>query len=267
MRWVVVVAVMLWAVEASANMRAPRVVEQESSSALFPAEGLVVLGEELGFECGLDQCDVRAVYRVKAEAEQELEFEFLMPDGVGVTARVGEGSSEAKVSEYEAKEAEKALVRDEYSWREDGKLHKAVFRGVVKVGENVIEVRYKQPLAAMERDYGYFKDGRFVHAMRYEVWPLKQWTLDAGFELTVKARFVRQEEAGWWARSFGEVPTMACEGVRLDQTKSYPEPVASKWGVSDEDLKGKEVLKQAGYKAGNLPDRVVCRFGDNDLVP
>jgi hypothetical protein len=95
-----------------------------------------------------------------------------------------------------------------------------------------------------------------VQELRYELWPLKEWTLSPTFRLEVKVTIPRRAP-GVWKRWFGKVRTIACHG--LDQKTSSP--------LSGATLdQGRDVLELRAQVVARFPDRLRCRIGDEDLV-
>ena len=246
---------------ARANLRAPGYVPHSPSSALYaPAGGLTVTGEELTFECD-GRCAVTAAYAVTAARAGRLAFEFILPVKEQVAVRVGPAGEAVKVGPAEplgAREAKAMRAALARAHRDDRvALYRARFEATLAAGANRVVVTYVQPLGAYERDYGYFKKGRWVHTFQYEVWPLKEWTLAPGFTARLTVTMPRPAP-GWWKRTFGTVRSIACRALKED---------------SSTPLVGARLTQRQGtleYRvdlaAATLPDRLVCNLGDEDLI-
>jgi hypothetical protein len=239
---------------ARANLRAPRRVPHDGSSALYPAAGNEVLREELSFACKHNACVVTARYTVRAREAQELALSFIVPGAVRVRTSVSGKEQEARMVESEALDP-RELASLSLDTRQDPQtLHKASFNALLQAGENVIEVRYTQPGDGVERDYGYFSDGSFVYQVRYELWPLKEWTLAADFKLTLNVSYQREKTPSAWKRLFGRFDTIACaneQGKRVGKRASRSERT-SNWSST--------------LSAKQLPDRLICSMGRESLV-
>ncbi len=262
--WLLGLTALLVAPHVSANLRAPRVIPQAASSALYEAQGLTVLGETLELACSLQSCRVRANYRVQSDSARELAFTFVLPDGVPVDARVQGVPAVVTVAPRVATQTmERWTVAMDWWYRESDQFHEASFSGHVGTGVNQIEVLYDQPLAAIEGDYGYWKKGRFVFVMRYDLWPLKQWKLAPDFTLEVRARFAPEVPAEWWQRIFSKRQEMRCKSVIK---KQQADPTSQELEAKPYVLEETGELQAATYGASDLPDRLLCRMGDADLV-
>ena len=248
---------MLWAGPAAANLRAPREVHQSPSSTIYRTTGpLVVKGEDLSFVCSRQSCMVTAVYRVQAPRATSLPLEFICPGKNTLKVKVGSSKlAPAKVTSAPLSAAERKRVEAGMGGfgRHRSRLHKARFQVDLRPGLNHLRISYLQRLSALERDYGYFKDGRFMHRLQYELWPLKGWKLDPEFKLRLKVKLKRQAPS-WWKRTFGTVTSLAC--VKQGKGKAIT--------VKPTQQGGHLVL--AATMGANFPDRLTCRIGDQDLL-
>lgn len=247
----------LLAAPARANLRAPVEVHKSPSSTLYRTPGpLVVKGEDLSFVCSRQACAVTAVYHVQASKAARLPLEFICPGKNTLTVRVGTSKlAPARITSVllpatERKKVEAAMGG--MARRRPG-LHKARFVADLRQGKNRIIIRYQQQLSALERDYGYFKKGRYVHRLQYELWPLKGWKLDPKFLLNLKVKLQRKAPS-WWKRTFGTVTSLAC----VKQGKGRAITVKPR-------QQGAYLVLAARMGAG-FPDRLTCRIGDEDLL-
>jgi hypothetical protein len=261
--WLIAIASifgLLSSAPAYANLRAPMHVEAQPSSTLYPADQrLEVEQEELEFTCGPDSCAVQARYRVRVQegGEGAYSFEFILPTDQPVKVLVGDRQvGTALVKPEKLSPREEAAVLPHFVLP----LFKAGFTGTLRSGGNAILVGYRQPLSGMEHGHSYFRDGRWVHALQYEVWPLKEWRRAPGFRLRLVVKMER-EEPGWWQQAFGTPRSLACQLGRG----------AGPADEQGEDLKA-ALQQEQGYLVlrawldGELPDRIRCYFGDEDLV-
>lgn len=239
-----------------ANMRAPRVIAQGSSSALYPHPTITALSETLALQCTLTACNVTATYWVTSDKQHDAHLTFVMPDAVPISAHVNQLSVNAQVQAFGPSRIEEQkmlaeIAKANYSSAQTS-LHQAQFIAPLRAGTNQIEVRYEQKLYAIESDYGYFRKGRFDYTLRYEVWPLKEWVLAPNFALTFTAAFTPSETPGPWAEYFAPVQTMRCMAVQ------------SKENISD--LPGNPHHSSAVFNAQTLPQRLLCVIADQDLA-
>jgi hypothetical protein len=236
MRRLAAVAVLALPLVAVANLRAPGRVEAAPSGALAkPPAALAVKGERLTVRCELEACEVEARYAIDAEQALETALEFVMPGAPARTAPV--------TATVNGKPRPAAV---------DPGGSQARFSAPLVAGANEVLVRYRQPLAADEHDYGYFKKGRWVHRFRYEVWPLKGWKLAPGFELALEVSLDRPPP-GFFQRHFGTLRSLGCAdeaGKKLPAT-----PVQE----------GERLVLRVAF-GPKLPDRLVCEMGDEDLL-
>jgi hypothetical protein len=232
---------------ARSNLRAPQILWQPPSGALQGhAAGLTVLGEALRFDCREDRCDVEAVYRIQAERPAEVSLEFILPVSASVQVRVGADEVAAQTEPAEPWPPE-ATPRPPGLYAEKLALYRARFQGRFGAGANRVEVRYVQPLGRHEKDYGYFKKGRWLQFFAYELWPLKEWALSEDFALELSVSMPREASSGEW---------------RLRKARSI-----------ECSLSGASVARQGErlvYTARlgrTFPDRLMCYLGDEDLLP
>ena len=242
---------------ASANLRAPITFDKSPSSAVLstPASGLVVLGEQLTFRCeATHACEVSATYQVEVAEAVEVELAFIAPSDVTIAARVGEVSAPVTTVPTSRFDPEQ---HKRLPWElQEATLYEARFRASLVKGRNAIHVSYEQPLSSFETDYGYWRDGRYVDVLRYEVWPLWEWTLADDFALDLTLS-IRREPPGWWTRNFGTWTDANCvaQGVK----------VAPMERRSRKDTKGWYV--QTWRLGSDLPERIECYRADDDIVP
>ena len=236
---------------AAANLRAPRHLDQPPSSALAlaadAAASLVVTGETLDFSCETS-CQVSAIYSVTATAAGEYAFSFVLPQSAAVTAQVNDAPSTLATAE---------VARID-KLRHDGETEpvEARFRGALRAGANRIVVRYQQPLANHETDYGYFRKGRFIEFFRYELWPLKQWQRAPQFTLRLTVTLPRKPP-GFWARHSGKYKIIKC--VSVGHIGEGNAPIAGQ-------LNQRESLLSYEATLHDFPDRLECSIGDSDLL-
>lgn len=228
-----------------ANMRAPRYIEHGPSFSLAPPVNnpLTVRKEKLNIDCDYESCLVQAVYFLHSLTSSTLAFTFILPTDTAVEARVGGTRSPATVARDE-----KQTWRSPIGRSDEQPLYQATFSGLLTAGENVITVKYRQPLTLMERDYGYFTDGRFVALFSYQLKPLKEWQLADDFTLHVNFSGLRKRpdrDGGW---SLLRTRTVDC--MQSGQ-------------VIENDSDHLNLSLTFGHV---FPDTLVCRMGDRDLL-
>jgi hypothetical protein len=253
---------------AFANLRAPMHAPEARSSAMFaPVEGVSVVSEQLSFHCRAtnprrgspeSHCDVRARYTVRALEAIEVALDFIAPDAGTIEVLVAGAAQTATLVPYEAKTgqgSDEVLVAGQPPRVEPRELHKASFTAPLSAGEQIIEVRYRQPMGYVERGHGYRSNGDIIHRLTYEVWPLKQWQAEPGFKMDVEVRLERAAP-GWWQRRNGRYQVAVCG------------PVTTKEEVLELEAKETDASVRYTMRFGfdELPDRLVCRFGPAHLL-
>jgi len=239
---------------ARANLRAPRRLPQDGSSALYGVAAVEVKREELSFACTRDTCEVTASYTVQADQAQQVELSFIVPGSARVHAKVAGNAVTPRVISAEAL-SPRELESLSLDTRSDTQtLHKAVFHAALAAGQNVIEVRYTQRGDGVERGYGYFSEGHFVYQLRYELWPLKEWTLAPDFTLTLHVAYQREKAPSLVKRWFGGFQTIAC-GTELGKR------VGPRVSRSERSVR---FSVQMG--AADMPDRLICSIGRESMV-
>jgi len=243
-------------------------VPKPPSSALLPAgDKLAVAREELRLTCGPELCRVEATYHLDVSAALEVELEFVLPTPSPITVLVG-GAPTPSQAVKAALPVPAGAEPERGPGPPWGDTYRARFRVSLAQGAAVLKVSYDQPLSAYETDYGYFKDGRFVHHLDYELWPLKEWRRLPGFRIDLTVSLPR-EPPGAWARTFGDPFAFRCVGddrPGKDAQGGYlpgrrvflPEP-AQQGGLL--------VLRARLDRAGDFTDGLTCFFADSDLLP
>ncbi len=254
-----------------ANLRAPAVVRAQPSSAPSKPEGqFTVLGETLRFECSEHQCLVEARYRIRSARAASAVLSFVLPsNALAATASARLGEQALEFRESPLTQAQRAGLRrtedaagfsewvaQDPSRRESFELQLAQgeFEVPFEPGENLVAVRYVQPLGSQERDYGYFKAGRFLKTFRYELWPLKEWALDAHFALDVRVTAPRRAP-GYFQRKLGTVASIAC-GPGADALRRPVEVVQEG-----------DRMVYAATLGPEFPGHLFCSIGDEDILP
>ncbi len=200
MKWRAVLALVVClgaSAPAGANMRAPIWKDTRPSAALKVAvPELIVEGEHLSVMLGRPysgssselwnvqrEAEIEAVYRVRAQKAAPAAFEFVMartPSAVEVSIN----GKTVPATQSTAKPAESDNER-----RRPDESASAHFDGVMQEGVNELRVRYRQPVAMYETDYGYFKSSKWASAVAYELWPLHEWPLATDFRLQIEVSF------------------------------------------------------------------------------
>lgn len=246
------------------NLRAPRRTDFVPSTALYkPAsETVVVQSETLTFNCAKTSCAVTAVYDVKSDAEQVLQFEFILPSKESITAKVGK--ADAPVVAADAEPLAENELKSDLSRRESLPLYRAKFEVKLPAGASKITVNYDQPIGAEERGHGYSSDGHMVKELQYEVWPLNEWKRAPGFTITAWVS-MKSKKPGLFRGWFGRQPSIKCEGVTgknihtpegddLTRAKEQAVPMKAEWNG--------DVLEGGFAWKDGFPDRLVCELDD-----
>lgn len=222
-----------------ANLRAPWVVNRYPSYSIASSNSsLIVLKETLDFKCDPiyegdgnlsriieKNCKVEAIYFIESAADSSYPLEFILPSDKNVITSVNEMDSQTtKPLELTISDIEKEGYRlsDLCNFCEEkmNKLYNAKFTAKFVKGSNKIRVQYEQPLAITEISHGYFQSSKWSNSFSYELWPLKGWKLDPGFEMKIK---FTTKVGGAVSRFFGKKVNAECRGIDLRFVK-YPSP-------------------------------------------
>ncbi len=196
----------------SANLRAPIIHDQHFSSALSGLhEGITVRSAHLRFDLETDPstppqnstCRIKAKYRIHSDNTHKVTLEFLTPTDGAVSWQSGEQEGVARLEKVPLEQ-----VEEEEEIPSAAKLYRAAFDLTLAAGEQLLIIHYDHVPGYRELDYGYFKSSRFVHQIRYAVWPIKEWQLAEDFQLTMDAT-LQNPATGWWARRKGKEDTLS----------------------------------------------------------
>jgi hypothetical protein len=189
------------------------------SSALFNKGNpeLIVKKEYINFECDspyigipgrgeskTKYCNVMLNYYVVSKDSMNIALEFISPSRDNLEIFINEENVNAIHQEKLSITNKEGELMGFNNWhnRPVPPLYRISFEGNVENGkENIITIKYKQLMGAFETGYGYCSEGRWISKFSYELWPLKEWSLDDNFELTV-AISVIHEDKGLFSRSF-----------------------------------------------------------------
>ncbi|MBL8021206.1 MAG: hypothetical protein JNM27_16170 [Leptospirales bacterium] len=266
-----------------ANLRAPWQITPFPSFALVGGKALVVVAEDLEFDCpdlyknepDFDSlrkaaCKVNATYRVVAKADTVVALEFIGPSTDLMTANVNGKSSEIVASgiPLTRKQAEAYGMYPicRFCASDEMQLKSGRFRAILKSGENTIHVTYVQQLALREVSYGYFQDSRWSQGFDYELWPLAEWEIAPDFRMNIR---IRTPARGFFSRIFETDHPWECRaenfGGPSDRTVRFPFPNRNKPPIDPDDIKqtpiplvkkSESVLEVTFGK--NFPDRLSC---------
>lgn len=207
-------------------------------------KSLEVQKERLSIDCSYTHCDVDAVYYIVAKQSESLQFEFILPTEVAVTANINGQDSIATLSmTYYDISGEQGNIEENFGRQ----LYKAVFYGQLNTGDNFIQIRYQQKLGLFERDYGYFTHSRFTEKFTYALGPLKEWQLapDFSLDITLSTPKQRPDRDGW---SLFKKRSISCQLDNSQQIK-----------------KGDKIIYYSRLDK-QFPDELVCYMGDTDLL-
>jgi hypothetical protein len=247
---------------ARANIRAPILEPQPASSTAHllapPGDLLLILGENLTFRCGSVACDVEARYRIKARDAIITQLAFVLPQAVPLSVRVGTPSATVDAPVSLAASAQEPVAEEEI--RPEATILanrnlvavQARFTAAFVPGDNVVIVRYMQPLGRRESGRGYFRHGRFVDFFRYELWPLAEWKHAPGFHIDGEVVIARSKPS-LWSRLFLLLRSVGCRA---------PE------ALSHAFLEQRDNELHLVFQIFDpIPRRLWCEIGDDDLVP
>lgn len=261
------------AAPAWANLRAPVELPRYPSSTLYqPGRAVVALREALTFTCNAEKCDVIADYHVVAQAKAVRHFEFILPTQANVVVQLGNTSVPVQVVASEPFDLrEQQAVSRYFNKTAMGTLYRASFTSPLQLGFNTIRISYPQPLSKLERDYGYFKKGRFVNVLQYELWPLKTWVRSVDFEIQLLIK-MQQAKPGWWRRHFGTGRSLVCRQVTFEACDFTQDDLQELADCTQTSTFSEKPVQQVDYLVlttilkDNLPDRLFCEMGDEDLL-
>lgn len=167
-----------------ANMTAPRAVPSPSGALEAMSQGLTALSEELIFDCG-EICRIRAVYRIRVERAGDYTLAFILPRAEPVEVRAG--GRLLKVDSHEFNWLLPEMEQRPASIMEKAAMARARFTARLAAGVQTMDIRYQQAWGEDQRFAGgYFHRRKPARRISYELWPLKEWSLDPGFRLTVR---------------------------------------------------------------------------------
>lgn len=239
------------ALPAVANMRVPSDYWHAPSGALSSSASLEVLGETLLFDCGEENCDVNAIYTVRADRPLDLTFEFVLPLQTAVNARVAGHDVVADVTLFENRpfDQDDPRLPDIFESDRASPIYRATFQGRLDAGTKRIDVRYVQPLGGNEAVYGYFTTSRWVMFFEYELKPLKEWSLAEDFALDLSVSMPRRPpEESVWSSIVSARRSIECFMPNAAVTEQ-----------------GDRIMYNV-RRGRDFPDRLVCQMGDRDLL-
>ncbi len=204
---VLVVVTLTVAASAAANSRKPIEVAQHGSRAMtHPLEGVEVNSEDLRFTCEADVCRVTATYELTAKQTARGTMRFVLPTQQEVVARVN-----GEIAKIAVEELTPEVPRSRWGDDTPQPLWQAAFTASIRAGENTMQVRYKQPLGLIETRQSHLGSSDFAFTLSYELWPLKEWSLAATFNLDVGFDIARDK--GFWDWLKAPDPVLDCEGM------------------------------------------------------
>lgn len=282
--WSVVILIILFCMGViQANIRAPLSINYMPSSALFNKGNpeLIVKKEYINFECDSPYtgipgrgesktkfCNVMLNYYVVSKESMNIALEFISPSRDNLEIFINEENVHATGEEKLSISNKEEEMMDFNNWhnRPVPPLYRISFEGNVEKGkENVITIKYKQLMGAFETGHGYCSEGRWISKFSYELWPLKEWTLDDTFELTVVISVIH-ENKGLFSRSFSS-KNVSCSCRTIKEQYLYnvfkykPRSLAQEPNFSEvkPDLYKKDDRLYYRTRFNNtFPDRLEC---------
>ena len=81
-----------------------------------------------------------------------------------------------------------ALSEIMFGAKQQWELYQFDFDAAIRPGENTIQVNYHQPYSFAEPYVAYFSSPSPMRYVSYELWPLKEWSLEPGFKIDLTVR-------------------------------------------------------------------------------
>jgi len=244
----------LLAAAAAANSRAPRVVPWlPSTAARAVSQDVVAEHEALSFRCDKARCQVKASYRVRAGAAQQVELRFVVPIKAPVTARFGTANGTVSVTGATAVKVSEVLAKIPLSYPDKDRppIFEAAVVGPLAAGLNEVSFEYVQPLGGRES----LHDGTMSQFFHYGLWPLREWKRAKGFTLDFTATLVRPGPS-LWQRWFGSVREMDCSFGDRESMAPPPLPLRR-------TQRGDVLWLEARVPLPVIPETVSCWIGDD----
>jgi hypothetical protein len=200
-----------------ANARAPLELARHGSEAATGTSvpGVVVVSEALDLSCSGESCRVTASYTFISERAAETQVRFVLPEREPLTVRVNDRETSVDVNALEPTLPPSSFGGLE---REPRQRWQAELSANLAPGINLMVARYEQPLGLIETSSGYFRSSKFAQVFRYELWPLKEWTLADTFSLRIALTVPR--EPSFWDRLSEPAAVATCSGLPLDRGPS-----------------------------------------------
>ncbi|MBI3396192.1 MAG: hypothetical protein HY042_10190, partial [Spirochaetia bacterium] len=248
---------------ALANLRAPWHISPYPSFAIIAkAANLTVLGETLEFACDSlylgdanaaklqsAACRVTAVYHVRSEGALDAGLEFIGPSAAGISMNVNGKPAVPNVVRLTFTRDEAMRFGVFHACRfcphtgnadePEQPLYSIKFNGAFQAGANTIVVKYTQPLALDEISYGYFQTSKWAQGFTYELWPLREWKLDPGFQLKLS---ISTPRPGFFKRLTSKTPLWECQGYFMSGKLTLPLPGKGQGMLNPEDFKKEPVV-------------------------
>ncbi|MCE9596413.1 MAG: hypothetical protein K8S54_00445 [Spirochaetia bacterium] len=274
----------LFATPSFANLRAPWHIAPFPSFALVGNGALIVLSEDLEFDCpalyeddeaGLDAlqksaCKVTATYTIASSGDTRVNLEFIGPSTDAMTVNVNGAAASIATSmiPITRKQAESYGMYPmcRFCASDEMPLKSGRFSAHIVKGSNTIVVRYVQQLASNEISYGYFQDSKWSQGFEYELWPLAEWVLAADFKMNLK---IKVPARSFFQRIFGTEHPWQCRAVNFgkagDRSTRLPFPNRNRNPIAPDMLSSEPIA--LNNKTGNIlettfsnkfPDRLSC---------
>ncbi|MDX1961417.1 MAG: hypothetical protein SFU98_22800 [Leptospiraceae bacterium] len=276
-----------------ANLRAPKFFWRNPSYALNKTIDLKVNHEKLIFNCpSFEQpakeelfgalapaCIVTAIYEINSIRSKKFEFSFIAPSSKGFVIHVNDVQIEiAKPKEFLVSIQDRSLYRfleNCDSCNLKSSLYQIDFSSNLLSGNNVVKVQYKQNVSYFESSHSY-TSSKWSNEITYELWPLKEWTLDKNFSIEVLFKVKKDKSF------FSNEPLLKCNGKSLNYKvypfsftqKIYKKEFVGDWNQADTPDPFFDLSKITNLKKDesnnyleivfdkNFPDRLVCSYGE-----
>jgi hypothetical protein len=112
-------------------------------------------------------------------------------------------------------------------------MHEAFFDLALAQGVSAVKITYRQAWGRIEREFkGYFSGWLTARALRYEMWPLRGWTLAPAFRLAAQVRVRRGTAAAGLIRWADERTGPLEELAVLERAETGDLVFHRQWGRS-----------------------------------
>lgn len=147
--------------------------------------------------------------------------------------------------------------------KQQWQLYQFKFDAVILPGENTLQVQYHQPYSFAEPSVAYFRSPAPIRYVSYELWPIKEWSLDPGFKIDLVVNFKNPRHGFLYAKrdsmyvAAGRFEDEHFEGLFRNSTGLLPNALET----SQDDC----IVYQASMQ-GSVPDRLFILTGHSESL-